>query len=179
MLLSFFPLLNTKILISVLLILWSVFIVSSSLAGSIVNAFFKISMFGQRYDIYLLVVEKNSSIGLGYVIMSIPAMVIIGSLLNDFGDMKKKVMCMAVFERFVFAFSSIAPLVGRMGFYFSVFYMVAFPLACSKIRDNFLKFMIISSYVAMSLLVYWGFYRDKVYQEYFSDFHSVFEVFLQ
>lgn len=167
------PMKNAKEIVLLFLILFVVFYTSTSLTNYFATIFFKMSFF-ERFTFYSE--SKANILSVWSILMTIPAFVILLFLKDNQNEMQNRIVSMAVFERIIVPFSTMAALAGRLGIYFSVFYMVAIPIAYSKVRDYYTKMMLTVVYLATSLYNYFVYFGNPLYASSYQNFHSIFEV---
>lgn len=159
-----------------LLILFVVSRLSSSFIENVIYFFLKMQVF-ERFEQYSD--TQGGKIGLGYLIMSIPAIMILLFLKESQSEKEKQLVSMAVFERIMGAFSAVIMLAGRLSIFFSLFYMVAVPIVYSKIKDYSLKLGLSMIFIAITIYNYLSFFNDPTYFTYYEQFHTIFEVVLK
>ena len=69
-----------------------------------------------------------------------------------------------------------AELVVRLSFYFTVFDIITLPIIYSKMKNQVVRIIFIVMLVVLLLYTYFSFWNKPVYHEYYSVFHTIFEL---
>lgn len=76
-------------------------------------------------------------------------------------------------------FEDIAPLTVRLGYYFSVFSIICYPLLFNVIRKDFLKYLLLISYIIVVLKSFIDFFDPSgIWFQHFYTYQTIFSAFL-
>ncbi|WP_308597088.1 EpsG family protein [uncultured Parabacteroides sp.] len=166
----------------------------SKYIGVVYLVFLLLLWFGQEFTKEIFVMLMNSEdvakyadtygnstntmrIGVGFVLNLIP---IILSLLFLFKRKKqytveeRQLVALAIVANLITPFTSIIPLVGRLGMYFGVYSIVSYPLIYGNIERKDLRYVLVSIMIFMLLYDYVLFFNNPVWVEKYSEFHTIF-----
>ncbi|MBQ9474847.1 MAG: EpsG family protein [Bacteroidales bacterium] len=124
--------------------------------------------------------ESAGSIGLGFVLNLVPSAVCILYMLfcpvREYVMRRKQVIAIFSLYLLILPMAFLNHLAGRVGWYFTVFSMLALPYAYSWIKNDYIRAGLISLYVTMTAFDYYTFFTNSIYADYYRDFHTIFEV---
>ena len=121
--------------------------------------------------------EITATYGIGFVLNLIPLVVGLYYLMtNKDHDCNQKIVIISMISFIITPFAQIIPLVGRIGTYFSIYKIAAFPLIYSSVKNHNLRYGLLFIFIFMTLYDYWNFFNVGVFAEHYSTFHTIFEV---
>ena len=164
----------------IILVLTVLIFLASSFSSRIFNLLISLSFFSDYKTFYAGTLSTNT-IGLGFVLLSIPYIVMIYYMIFNSKDITTDYRYLIVLAYIAFLTKPFefvgAALVTRIGYYFSIFDIAIVPILYSRIKRPLVRYILFFSLLAITIYTYFGFYSDPTYQEAFSEFHSIFEFF--
>lgn len=123
-----------------------------------------------NYDGY----DANKSFGVGFFINLIPFFLSIFYLFNTKDDTKKLLVLLSCIGTMVVPFSQSLAMVKRMSLYFTLFSIGTVPIVYSTLNNKGIRLLLVSIFVFMQFVSYWGFLNDPSYQLHYSEFKTIF-----
>lgn len=163
---------NTKVFI------WfTIYIVLYFLAAELFkDYFFKILDLEQfqNYQIYLN--DKKPSLGSGLGLIFNFILYFVFLLHQKFQSEKMKfIFILFAFSVFFYLFADIAPLTVRLGYYFSIFSIVCYPLLFKTIKNNIIKYSLLSVYIIITLKTFIDFFDPSgIWYKAFYSYQTIF-----
>ncbi len=158
--------------VGIILFLWSSI-------SFIEDAFNSIFLF-KEFDEYTRYQDDSSSnaFGLGFLIQLLPLLISIYYFWSNIeSDKSNKVMvAIATLTFIVTPFTTVVPAVGRIGLYFGIYNLAAWPITYSSINNKGLRIFFISLYVTIISYDYLIFFSNPVFAQYYAEFHTIFSV---
>lgn len=119
--------------------------------------------------------DTTTRFGLGFVIYLIPTIITILFLGDKHADDNtKRLVALSCLGAFFTPLSTVVPMVGRVGFYFSMFRIMALPVSYKAISNKALRLALTALYLAIILFDYYLFFNSEVFGEHYSTFHTIF-----
>ena len=181
LLLYFTPLKRTKVLSVVI----AGITLALFLAGSIASGFFNNLMASlevlDSYGTMMGDVVAEESLGMGFVFLHIPHLVILYSLWsgNYFRDINEKIITVvAFFDILIIPFTYIgSAYMSRLELYFMAFHVAVIPLLYSRLKNKTLRIGLTFVEVFMILYTYKEFFSTYYWKDTFGGpFHSIFSL---
>lgn len=181
LILYFTPLKNTKVL-SIIIASLTAFLF---LASSIASGFFRSLMTSiTLLDSYESMVGDEvavESLGLGFVLLHIPHLVILYNLWSGsvFRNTEEKIITVvAFFDILIIPFTYIgSAYMSRLSIYFLAFHLAVIPILYSRIKNKNVRVLLTSIVVFMMLFTYRGFFLTSYWKDTFGgSFHTIFSV---
>lgn len=124
--------------------------------------------------------ESAGSLGFGFVMNMVPNLICILYMLfcseREYNKRRKQVVAIFSLNLAILPLAFLIQLSGRFGWYFTCFSLLAMPYAYSWVKNDYLRAGLVSLFVVMTVYDYYNFFRDPVYADAFSNFHTVFDV---
>ena len=95
---------------------------------------------------------------------------------REYNKRRKQVVAIFSLNLAILPLAFLIQLSGRFGWYFTCFSLLAMPYAYSWVKNDYLRAGLVSLFVVMTVYDYYNFFRDPVYADAFSNFHTVFDV---
>lgn len=154
------------------LVLWF----SGSILNDIFMSFMSVEEFQEYADTYST--SNNSmKIGLGFVMNIIPFILGMMYLIDTEGEHRssdKLLVSIALISFVVTPFSSIIPLIGRIGIYFGSYQMIAMPLIYKNLKRKDIQWALLFLFVFMRAYDYLIFFKSPVWIDKFTTFKTIF-----
>ena len=160
------------ILIIILFVLW--FLFSVELVGGMVVNMAKESVAFKQYALYLSNNEKNA--GTGLIVMF--KLILLFFVFMNFKKMESytKVYAILFSISLLFVpFIEIAPLIMRLGFYFSIFSIIVYPVLMEKMENKWIRVAFLNGILFMTLLGFFNFFASETWHDHFYKFETIFE----
>ena len=173
---------NTRLCSKILLIVTAVLFGVSNMAYYVFDSIIEYSVFSKYKELYVGW-TASSSYGVGFFLITIQYILMLYFLYynhNAYNVSKKEktIILIAYFAFLLKPFEVIgAALITRLGFYYSVFDIVALPLIYNKLKSQLVKVSLMLILVTLTLYTYIGFWASPVYREPYSVFHTILEAF--
>ena len=163
---------NTKpyILFAIYLILY---FVAVALFEEYFNFLIELDQF-KNYKVYLGEEKEVLGTGLGLIFSMIMYLVLLLHQKYQSNDIKL-IFILFFISVFFYLFSEIAPLTGRLGYYFSILSIVCYPLLFKTIKSNLLKYSLISGYFIITIKTFIDFFDPSGI--WYNSFHSYQTIF--
>ena len=134
-----------------------------------------------NYKLFYTGKISTNSYGLGFVLLSIPYVIMIYYMIcrsKDISEDEKYLIILsyAAFLTKPFEFIG-AALVARIGYCFSVFDITIIPILYRKIKIRIFRVALYISLFVITIYSYLGFFADPTYKDSFAEFHTIFELF--
>lgn len=163
----------------IILIVTALIFLASSLSSRIFDYLISLPFFSDYKTFYAGNVSENS-IGLGFLLLTIPYMVMIYHMMFNSKDITIEYRYLIILSYVAFLTKPFeflgAALVTRIGYYFSIFDIAIVPILYAKIKRPIIRLILFFSLIVITVFTYIGFYKDPTYQEYFAEFHTIFEL---
>lgn len=157
---SFFGYLNISLTRKKALIWLSIYLllyfVAVKLLGNYLINFIALEQF-EKYEVYVGVEKERVDTGIGVIFNMILYAFLIFHQKYQTKNMKIIFMLFAV-SVFFYMFADIAPLIGRLGYYFSIFSMICFPWLFKVIKNNLLKYSLMMAFVIIMVKSFISFF---------------------
>lgn len=122
--------------------------------------------------------NRITSFGVGFFLNLIPLCVALQYISGQ--NNNKSIRLMAALSSISFIilpFGQIIQLIGRVGSYFSVFSIFTIPITYTYLRNNIIRWILISVQVVLLFYSYWEFFKSPVWRESFGgEFNTIFSV---
>lgn len=175
---GFLPVKNTRIIAYLLLALLIALSFSSSLLIAVSDTVLEAS---ESFEQYTLTYGKGGTgfqFGVGVLIYMIPTIVTWYYLAYRAQTEEcKRMAALSMVGTLITPFTSILPMVGRMGFYFTVYSIFVLPLAYMSIKNKALRVSLLSLYCLIVTYDYYVFFTSDVFSERYQTFHTIFSQF--
>ncbi|WP_150452010.1 EpsG family protein [Arenibacter lacus] len=87
----------------------------------------------------------------------------------------RMIFILFAFSVFFYLFSDIAPLTGRLGYYFSIFSIICYPMMFEKTKNNYLKYSLLIGYISITTKVFLDFFDPAgIWYESFYTYQTIF-----
>jgi len=168
---------NTKFILSLFWAMFIIFILISPIVASVLSYFMSLPFF-MGYSGYMN--YGTTSLGMGFVLQSIPYVIITYILVNKrkFISYDMVLMAMLMFVAFVMTpFVLNITLLGRIFYYFTVFSVVVIPNIYFKYNLGIVKYLITFIYLFMLVFDYMDFFNPYHWSyDGYQTYHTIFEV---
>lgn len=166
---------NGKSLSITLLGIFIVFFISNSLVERIfgnILAWEEMTI----YDQYTL--DEGSKIGTRRILEFIPFFVSLYYLSNNKKNIsgQKYMVMLSTIATILYPFSMIIQLASRLTYYFNIYYIATIPITYFYIKDNALRYGLLTIYMLITLYMYYFCFKSPVFNAYFSDYQTIFSV---
>lgn len=173
---SFLPVKNGKLWCSIYVVVFIMMYLSSNFLNAILEPLFTADLAEEYLNTY----ERSDSGftgGIGWVLLMLPFVVSMSYLFNSDDDQKRSLVMLSAISTMISPIAMIVPLAGRMGIYFSIFSIAAFPIAYSSIPNKQMRQALIGLYLLITTFDYYKFFFiDPTWAEHYRVFHTIFEV---
>ena len=173
---GFFPLNKVKLITISYVLIMVFFAVYSDAVDIILDqvlTYEDFQVYARRYS------DNNvgASLSIGYMINLLPLVVSLVYFMQQKADAdsERRLVLLSACSFLVLPFSTAISTIGRIGIYFSSIGIVALPIAYSKLRPNYIKFMLIAIFVLITLYDYYLFLTGDVFGNSYAEFHTIFE----
>lgn len=173
---GFVPIGKGKVWASLYIIVFLVLWFSGSKLNEIFMSFMTVEEFQNYADTYSTS-NNTMKIGLGFAMNLIPF--ILGMMYlrdtesgHSFSD--NLVVSIALISFVIAPFSSIIPMVSRVGFYFGSYQMIAIPLIYKNLKHKEIQMALLFLFVFMLAYSYLIFFKSPVWIEKFTTFKTIF-----
>lgn len=124
--------------------------------------------------------NRITSIGLGFLLNLIPLGVALVYISNPTNSKSLRLLtALSSISFIILPFGQIIQLISRIGFYFSIFSILTIPTTYDQIRNNALRWGLISLQTLLLGYSYWELFQSPIwYQSYGGSFHTIFSVIL-
>lgn len=128
-------------------------------------------------DIYENSISSGNK-GFGFIIYQIPVFVSIlyYFIAKDTSWIERSIVSLAMIGTMVMPFNGIIQLAGRMGIYFNIYKLFAIPCVFYTIKNQTLRYILLSLYILITLVDYYRFFMGEGWVETYGTFHTIFEV---
>ena len=118
------------------------------------------------------------SVGIGFVLGLIPFALSVYyiSLGSKVEEPKEYLVLLSVVAFLIAPFSQIIQLLDRIGYYFNIYSIGAFPVIYGAIQNKSIRMMLLAVLVVIMLYGYMGFYSSPIWKDNYTTFHTIFEV---
>ena len=175
------PLLSVKwikLYISIIIALTIVMFFFNETIATVYDAVMSIENF-ERYQNYEDRLESDS-LGLGFLLGIIPYFYMVYYLMKQGKQLTKDVQILLIISYLsllVVPFKLFTQsIVSRIGIYFSVFLIASVPWMYSNIKGKYIRAGVTMIIVYLTMYSYFRFFSGDTYGEYYSKFHSIFEL---
>ena len=130
----------------------------------------------QRYQVYLGGEKERLGTGLGLIYSMIINLVLL--LHQKYQSHEMKIIFILFFTSvFFYLFSEIAPIAGRLGYYFSILSIVCYPSMFHVIKNLILKYILLSGYIIVTLKTFIDFFDPSgIWYKSFNTYQTIFSV---
>lgn len=149
-------------------------------SGSVLNNIFMSFMTVEEFQDYANTYSNDNNtmkIGLGFAMNLIPfilGIMYLRDIESDYSFTDKLVVSIALVSFVIAPFSSIIPLVGRVGFYFSSYQMIAMPLIYKNLKRKDIQWALLFLFVFMLAYDYLIFFKNPIWIDKFTTFKTIF-----
>lgn len=175
--LCMFPYKNTKVLASVISVLFVLFIVFRGSMVSFIEPFLVFDTFDYFLGKYS---ERGQVSGLGVLfwVNSIPLFITAALYYKNelFSIDEKRIVFFATIGLMIVPFSTIALMISRLAIYFGVFSIAAFPIIYDRINNPEIKRWLTVLFVIAQLYSYYDFFTSDTYSKSYAEFKTIFSV---
>lgn len=128
----------------------------------------------QDYQVYLYADKGAKGTGLGVIFLMIMYLFLLLYQKYQSYNMKTIFILFAV-SFFFYLFSDIAPLTARLGYYFSIFSIVCYPLMFYVMKNKTLKYILLSGYIILVLKGYIDFFDPSgIWYKHYYTYQTIF-----
>lgn len=122
--------------------------------------------------------NRITSVGLGFFLNLIPLCVALKYISDPNNDKSFRLMtALSSISFIILPFGQVIQLIGRVGSYFSVFSILTIPMTYAHLKNNVIRWTLISAQVILLCYSYWGFFKSPVWHESFGgEFSTIFSV---
>ncbi len=173
---GFVPTRNNKIIALIYGLLLLLLLLSGSFINSLLDSVLQVEEF---YDYAMIYDDDQYSVtfGLGYILGLIPFIVAVYYLLSTRDNNANiQIVMIAMLSSIITPFTSVIPLLGRVGLYFGVFQMCTIPLTFNSIKKREIRASLLLLWMSIHLFSYWMFFNNSIYMKSYRDFHTIFDV---
>lgn len=156
-------------------VMFVVLYMNADFVNTIFMAFMDIEDMAKYAEVYGID-EKKGKFGLGSILNIIPFIISLLYLLKslDTEIWKRRLVCIACIGSFIAPFTSIIPLIGRVGMYFSAFTIFSISITCKWIKRKELRLSFMFIYILITLYDYFGFFSSEVFSKAYSTYKTIF-----
>lgn len=174
-LLGFLSNLNGKYISIGFVSLFLLVLMNNDVASEVVNTALALEAF-DSYDNYFDIMEEGKAFGLGFVASLLTYFVPVLFYLADstHNSNSNRLLALLAAVPFVIApFTLVLGFLGRIGYYFSIFSIVAVPILYQWVRNNMLRYGLIALYIAYTLYSYQEFFAMSTWKS-FTHYQTIF-----
>ena len=173
---GFVPVKNTKKYAIGGLVLLMALYISQNFLSDVFDRFMLIDDFENYSEKYTDNNTGHSRFGIGAFIQSFPFIIAFLKLIgdNDYTDTERRIILLSLIGYLIVPFTSIIHLLGRAGWYFSAYAIVATPILFSSIKNNAVRLTLTSLYVLLVVYNLFVYYASISWN--MSTYHTIFEV---
>lgn len=142
--------------------------------------FMNIAALNDGFSTYVDTYENDKfglTVSIGYYITLIPFVLSFLFLLSKKDTHAKENILLVALGSIAFLitpFSQIASLTARIGYYFAIYSIAAYPLVYGNIKSKSIRSCLLSVNVLLTMYSYYMFFKEGVYVEKYSTFHTIF-----
>lgn len=162
---------------TIIVVLFIFCFASRSILESIFNNFLQIATFSDYADTYGRD-KADMTFGIGFIVLLIPFFVSLYYLYTNISITRKHILFvfLSCVGYIIIPFGLIIPLVGRVGFYFTLFSIISFPIVYRSIREKTLRNSLVALQCIISIYNYFIFFESPIWIRSYSDFNTIFNV---
>lgn len=160
---------------------WSfiIFYLAIWFGGTFINTVFSSFMYIEQFSDYAETYGDSServTFGIGFLLNQIPFILSLLYLLDDNNktQIDKKLVVLSIISFVIIPFSTIVPLVGRIGMYFVAFQVVAIPKVYASINNVSLRYIAFFILIFMTLYSYFAFFNNPLWAPKYTIFKTIF-----
>ena len=174
---GFIPIKNQKLLGCSLAVILAVLWLNKGILTGVFSNIIGIEMF-ETYMVGYGLGDAVQSVGIGFIVGLIPFFLSVYyiSLSPEVSEKKTHMVLLSAVAFLIAPFSQIIQLLDRIGYYFSIYSIGAFPVIYGAIQNKSIRMMLLSVLVVIMLYSYMGFYSSPVWKDNYTTFHTIFEV---
>lgn len=161
----------TIIFLTVFVILWS----QKEILGEII---FMATMTSESLEDYTTTYGDNvntATFNIGFIMNLIPFILSLFYSYKCDNPENRRLVLFAAILFMITPFTLVIPDIGRLGTYFAIYKLAAYPLVYSNIKRLELRIGFLAIFVLMTLYDYWVFFNIGVFAKPYSTFHTIFE----
>ena len=121
--------------------------------------------------------NNTMKIGLGFVMNLIPFIIGMMYLIDtesEHSASDKLLVSISLLSFLIAPFSSIIPLVGRVGMYFGSYQIIAMPLIYKNLKRKYLQWALLFLFIFMLSYSYLTFFKSPVWVDKYTTFKTIF-----
>lgn len=172
----FLPLQKGRIIAPSLLFVFFLFWIDKDSVNRIFQTFMVIDSFQDYADSYMRLSQGTWKLSPLMIAKTIPFFLYLYFIWDREDDPLIYLICISVIPFMIQPFGEIIPDVARISSYFYPFTIITVPYIYSSINRPVLRYGFISLFVAITLYNYFIFFQDPTFTEYYSEYHTIFEV---
>ncbi len=161
----------TCIFLAIFAILWS----QKNILGEII---YMATMSSESLEGYTTTYGDNvntATFNIGFIMNLIPFVLSLYYSYKCDEPEKRKLVLLAAVSFMITPFTLIIPDIGRLGTYFAIYKLAAYPLVYSNIKRLEPRIGFLAIFVLMTLYDYWIFFNVGVFAKPYRTFHTIFE----
>jgi hypothetical protein len=175
----FFGYLNISLTYQMALIWLGVYLVlyfvAVDLLGDYILNFITFEQF-EKYEVYFEAEKVNTDTGLGAIFSFILYVSLLFHQKYQSKDMKIMFLLFAISVLF-YVFADFAPLIGRLGYYFSIFSIVCYPWMFKTIKNNIIKYSLMIGFLIITAKSFIDFFDPNgIWHRSFYNYQTIFSV---
>ena len=122
--------------------------------------------------------NRITSFGLGFFLNLIPLYIALRYIADSKNDKQHRLLvALSSISFIILPFGQIIQMIGRIGLYFSVFSIMTIPMTYAQLKNDVLRWGLISMHVVLLCYSYWGFFQSPVWSDAFGgEFNTIFSV---
>ena len=174
----FLPMKNGKLWCVTYISFFFLMYLSSDFMNAILEPLFA-SEFAEGYLNTYEQVNSGFTGGIGWVLLLLPFFVSLSYMFISGDEQKRLLVMLSAISTMIMPISMIIPMAGRVGIYFSVYSIAAFPTAYFAIPNKSWRQILVVSYLMITAFDYYKFFFiDTTWEKHYRDFHTIFEVLI-
>lgn len=143
------------------------------LLGDYFFNFLRLAQF-ERYEVYIGGEKGGADTGLGIIFYMILYAFLLFHQKYQSKNMKIIFMLFAI-SVFFYVFADIAPMIGRLGYYFSIFSIICYPWLFKVIKNDVTKYSLMIAYLVVMAKSFIGFFDpDGIWYKSFYTYQTIF-----
>lgn len=173
---GYLPMKKGKVWVCIFLAVYAILWSQKNILGEII---YMATMSSESLEGYSATYGDNintATFSIGFIMQLIPFILSLYYSYKCDNPENRKLVLLAAISFMITPFTLIIPSIGRLGTYFAIYKLAAYPLIYSNIKRPVLKICFLAIFVLITLYDYWLFFNVGVFAGPYRTFHTIFEV---